>query len=60
MIQAEVEGYLAALRVAIHLRISHIVLESDSTNLVMALKSYDYDMPMGGWLFQESHFSTAL
>jgi ribonuclease HI len=60
VIQAEVEGYLAALRVAIHLGISHIVLESDSTNLVMALKSYDYDMPMGGWLFQESRFSTAL
>jgi hypothetical protein len=44
VVQAEVEGCLEVLRAAIHLEISHIVLESDSANLLMALKSDDYNL----------------
>jgi len=55
-LSAEIHGCLAALSVAFDQRMSHFILESDSTVLVRALQSNDYDFSAAGVLIRETKF----
>lgn len=50
---AEREACLLALSAAMDAGISRVMIETDSTNLVSAVKSGDFDMAPGGVIFKE-------
>lgn len=53
-LSAEGEACLAALEVAMSRGISRVIVETDSANLVLALRSDDYDQASGGAIFREA------
>jgi ribonuclease HI len=55
-LSAEIHGCLAALTAAMDQSMSHIILESDSTILVQALQSSDYDFSAASVLIREAKF----
>jgi hypothetical protein len=55
-LSAEIHGCLAAFTVVMDQGMSHIILESNSTILVQALQSSDYDFSTAGVLTREAKF----
>jgi ribonuclease HI len=55
-LSAEIHGCLAALTVVMDQGMSRIILESNSTILVQALQSSDYDFSTAGVLTREAKF----
>jgi len=53
-ISAEGEACLAALEAAMNRGISRVIIETDSTNLVSALRGNAYDQAPGGVIFSEA------
>ena len=54
VLSAEGEACLAALHAAMARRISRVIVESDSTNLVSALSGSNFDRAPGGAIFCEA------
>jgi ribonuclease HI len=52
---AEGEACLVALYAAMYIGISRIIVDTDSSNLAMALRSNSYDQSPGGVIYQEAH-----
>jgi hypothetical protein len=57
---AEGEACLAALDAAMERGISHVIIETDSTNMVKALQSSAFDQAPSGAIFQELRLLLAL
>jgi hypothetical protein len=55
-LSAEIHGCLVAFSAAFDQGMSHFILESDSTVLVRALQSNDYDFSAAGVLIREAKF----
>jgi hypothetical protein len=53
VIAAEGEACLAALKAAMSIGISQVIIETDSVTLATAIKSSSYDQAPGGVIFQE-------
>ena len=59
-LSAEGEACLAALKAAMELGISRVIVETDSTSLVKALNSNTFDQTPGGVIFREIRALLAL